>query len=138
MPRRPRRSARRGRRWRSRFSLTVLFLIALAFVVARLPWQSARVDTTPPAVSLPVEGAWRTVQRVVDGDTVVLEDGERVRLIGVDTPEVHESEKLRRDAERTGHDVAVITALGKRASAFTEILVPCLINTLAGQAASNS
>ena len=28
-----------------------------------------------------------TVQRIVDGDTLVLENGEKVRLIGIDTPE---------------------------------------------------
>ncbi len=33
------------------------------------------------------------VQRVVDGDTVVLTDGERVRYIGVDTPELHHPRK---------------------------------------------
>lgn len=32
---------------------------------------------------------WAVVQRVVDGDTVVLTTGERVRYIGVDTPEMH-------------------------------------------------
>ena len=31
--------------------------------------------------------ALRTVERVIDGDTIVLDGGERVRLIGVDTPE---------------------------------------------------
>jgi endonuclease YncB( thermonuclease family) len=30
---------------------------------------------------------FRTVTRVVDGDTLVLDDGEKLRLIGVDTPE---------------------------------------------------
>ena len=30
---------------------------------------------------------WRYVQRVVDGDTIILNGGERVRLLGVDTPE---------------------------------------------------
>lgn len=35
-----------------------------------------------------VEGdSWRTVERVVDGDTVVLDGGERVRLLGINTPE---------------------------------------------------
>ena len=29
----------------------------------------------------------RQVTRVIDGDTLVLDGGERVRLIGVDTPE---------------------------------------------------
>ena len=33
------------------------------------------------------------VQRVVDGDTVVLAGGERVRYIGVDTPELHHPTK---------------------------------------------
>jgi micrococcal nuclease len=42
------------------------------------------------------------VKRVVEGDTLFLTNGERVRLIGVGTPEVHESEKLYRDAKRSG------------------------------------
>ncbi len=63
------------------------------------------------------------VKRVVDGDTLLLTNGERVRLIGVDTPEVHDSEKLDRDAQSTGRDIKTIKALGKKASAFTKSLV---------------
>ena len=33
------------------------------------------------------------VQRVVDGDTVVLSSGERIRYIGMDTPELHHPRK---------------------------------------------
>ena len=44
------------------------------------------------------------VKRVIDGDTLLLGNGERVRLIGIDTPEVHESGKLYRDAERSQRD----------------------------------
>jgi len=33
------------------------------------------------------------VSRVIDGDTIVLSNGERVRLIGVDTPELHHPNK---------------------------------------------
>lgn len=40
----------------------------------------------PAADGLP-EGLDVTVERVVDGDTLVVSGGERVRLIGVDTPE---------------------------------------------------
>ena len=36
---------------------------------------------------------FRTVRRVVDGDTLVLENKERVRLIGVDTPETKHPRK---------------------------------------------
>ncbi len=39
----------------------------------------------------PPRGAVR-VKRVIDGDTIMLGNGERVRLIGVDTPEIHHPE----------------------------------------------
>jgi micrococcal nuclease len=63
------------------------------------------------------------VTRAVDGDTLVLENKERVRLIGIDTPEMHESNKLLRDAHRSGQDVKEIQALGRRAYKFTKGLV---------------
>ena len=48
------------------------------------------------------------VKRVVDGDTLKLENGEYVRLLGIDTPEMHESAKLYRDARRSGQSVEAI------------------------------
>ncbi len=50
------------------------------------------------------------VQRVVDGDTLLLGTGERVRLIGVNTPE-------------TVHPKKAVEAFGKEASAFTKRMV---------------
>jgi len=47
------------------------------------------------------------VQRVVDGDTIVLDNGLKVRLIGVDTPE-------------TKHPNKPVEYYGKEASAFTK------------------
>ena len=47
------------------------------------------------------------VQRVVDGDTIILNGNERVRLIGVDTPE-------------TVHPQKPVEYYGKEASAFTK------------------
>jgi micrococcal nuclease len=49
-----------------------------------------------------------------------LANGDRVRLIGVDTPEVYVSEKLQRDAERMDRDIETIQELGRRASEFTK------------------
>jgi micrococcal nuclease len=63
------------------------------------------------------------VTRAVDGDTLVLENKERVRLIGIDTPEMHESSKLHRDSQRSGQDIKTIIALGRRSYAFTRNLV---------------
>ena len=63
------------------------------------------------------------VKRVVDGDTLMLENGERVRLIGIDTPEMHESNKLYRDSQRTRQDITTIQKLGRKAYEFTKNLV---------------
>lgn len=63
------------------------------------------------------------VTRVIDGDTIQLESGERVRLIGIDTPEMHDSDKLRRDSQRSGQDARTIKAMGKKAYEFTRALV---------------
>lgn len=49
----------------------------------------ARVSSGKPEQA----GTTAVVQRVVDGDTVVLAGGERVRYIGVDTPELHHPRK---------------------------------------------
>lgn len=60
------------------------------------------------------------VTYVADGDTVKLEDGCWVRLIGIDCPEYHESEKLFRQARRGKKDIASIKKMGALAMAFTK------------------
>lgn len=62
------------------------------------------------------------VRRVIDGDTVKLADGQSVRLIGIDTPEMHDSPKLSRDSQRSGQDIKTIKAMGRRAYEFTRAL----------------
>lgn len=63
------------------------------------------------------------VTKVVDGDTLRLANGELVRLIGIDAPEMYESDKLHRDAQRTGKDINTITAMGREAYKFVRKLV---------------
>ena len=61
------------------------------------------------------------VYYVVDGDTIVVVQGgrkEKVRLIGIDTPESRENSKAFRDAERKGSDISVIISQGKKATSF--------------------
>ncbi|MFQ5840903.1 MAG: thermonuclease family protein [Thermodesulfobacteriota bacterium] len=50
------------------------------------------------------------VTRVIDGDTLLLSNGERVRLIGVDTPELH-------------HPLKPVQYFAKEASEFTRKMV---------------
>ena len=59
----------------------------------------------------------------MDGDTFLLDTKERVRLIGIDTPEKYYSKKLERDSERSKKDKSVIQKLGKEASDFVKNLV---------------
>jgi micrococcal nuclease len=99
--------------------LTVLVLVAL--LLALPPAFVSAADCTMP--SKPPGLAHASVVRVVDGDTIVVHLGDgrstRVRLIGIDTPELHPSDKLKRDAQRSGQDAAAIQALGARAKDFT-------------------
>jgi len=61
------------------------------------------------------------VVRIVDGDTIDVLSGKRlrVRLIGIDTPEVHDGAKLNRDAQQSGRSRETIKALGRLSSEYT-------------------
>lgn len=99
--------------------LIVVVLIVIAFLLranGALPPDVARViDRYLPSElrrAIPertvVDGGGQIlVERVVDGDTLVLAGGERVRLIGVDTPE-------------TKHPTKPVEPFGPEASAFTK------------------
>lgn len=64
-----------------------------------------------------------TVIKVYDGDTFQIETGEKVRLLGIDTPEKWESSKLDKDSERTFKDKEAIKKLGQLASEYAEALL---------------
>lgn len=76
-------------------------------LVVCLAWLVERLDLFRHAPA-PI-GPWRTVERVIDGDTILLDGGERIRLIGVDTPE-------------TVHPSKPVEYFGKEASAFTRTM----------------
>ena len=76
------------------------------FSVAFLALLVAFLNPSDPGITSPYI---EYVQRVVDGDTLLLGTGERVRLIGVDTPE-------------TKHPNKPVEYFSKEASAFTQRL----------------
>ncbi len=83
-----------GKRSSSKLTkLALFFLVFSIFGLARL-----------------AEAEWRLVTRVVDGDTVIVGARERVRLIGVDTPE-------------TKHPQKPVEYFGREATAFTKKMV---------------
>src|SRR5918992_1148644 len=86
----------RRRSWK--WSLPGIVLVALLAAFFNPPDQTA------------THGDFEVVERVVDGDTLLLASGERVRLIGVDTPE-------------TKHPKKPVERFGKEAAAFTTQMV---------------
>jgi micrococcal nuclease len=79
-----RRRSRRFARRRSRHRRYVIAIsLAVAVLVAIRCWQRASDHPPPEALE---EGTYR-VQRVVDGDTLVLANQASIRLQGIDTPE---------------------------------------------------
>lgn len=79
------------------------------------PVQPAQATQPAPAAVCD-----RLVVRVADGDTVILDRNEKVRLLGVDTPEKFESDKLAKQAAKLQVDARAIARLGQRSTEFTE------------------
>lgn len=98
-----------------------IFLAALIFFLS----SGCNNQSGKPAASFSKSYDYNDilVTRVVDGDTLVIASGERVRLIGIDTPEMHVSNKLYRDSQRTNQDIDTIQKLGRSAYEFTRNLV---------------
>lgn len=74
----------RGRRFPAPRRTKTLRLATLLIVAALALWQY--LTQAPPHV-VHAPGAMVRVERAVDGDTLLLDDRTRVRLLGVDTPE---------------------------------------------------
>lgn len=85
--------------------MTVAVLVVIA-TLAHFWLSSDRRPLDPEALSEGFHG----VARVVDGDTLLLDSGARVRLIGVDTPETVKPE-------------SAVEAFGPEAAAYTERFV---------------
>ena len=100
--------------------LLVFFFAAYFFSHGHgLPGQG----TGSGAVSNLQEYADIAVTYIYDGDTVKLSNGERVRFLGIDTPESSENKKLFRDAARSGQDVGDILRMGHIAAEYTRSLL---------------
>ncbi|MGI8983254.1 MAG: thermonuclease family protein [Acidimicrobiales bacterium] len=87
----------------------VLALVLLAGACAGGGGEPAAVPA--PATGVLPAGVDVVVRRVVDGDTLEVSGGERVRLIGIDTPESVAPDRP-------------VGCFGREASRFTESLVP--------------
>jgi micrococcal nuclease len=109
-------------------AISVFMAVIFSFYLYACNKDNFKINTQQGArLSIPFGRTYNyadiLVTRAVDGDTLQLQTGERVRLIGIDTPEVHESDKLYRDSQRTKTDIATIQAMGRLSYEFTKKLV---------------
>ncbi len=67
-----------------------------------------------------------TVLKVIDGDTLRIRlkgKAEKIRLIGIDTPEMRVNDKAQRDARRSKMDISTILRQGQESRRFVRTLV---------------
>ena len=92
-------------RWKAQFVLGLFGVLSLA-AYAAADYGSV-LGSPPPFEKAGARGGeYKKVVRVVDGDTIVVSPHEKVRLIGVDTPE-------------TVHPKKAVECFGKDAKEFT-------------------
>lgn len=86
------------------------------------PDSVAGMQPSPaPQTAKPYNARWFTIREVVDGDSLRLDNGDTIRLIGVDAPEASDNRKLREDIRKTGMPLSEteLVHLGRAAAAFT-------------------
>lgn len=97
----------------------IFFLCGFVFLYF---YPSGEAKTAPTKNQSTVVQEVLVVKRVIDGDTLVLSNGEKARLTGIDTPETRENSKAIKDSQRSGEDIKNITQQGIRAKQFVQDL----------------
>jgi hypothetical protein len=60
------------------------------------------------------------VDRVIDSDTLLLTNGEKVRLIGIDAPESRPNPRAEKQAQMEGKDLRTIISMWEKATKFVQ------------------
>lgn len=95
-------------------ALVLIFWFAWKYAIPKLEQKDSRNKTE------------YEVTKVFDGDTfevLIAGKKEKVRMLGIDTPESYDSDKLNSDALRTKRDKETIKKLGQLSTKFTKSLI---------------
>ena len=69
------------------------------------------------------KNSYYQVRKVIDGDTIVLTNGEHIRLIGIDAPESHLNQRAKVMSSRSHRDIQSILAMGRVSKNFLTQLI---------------
>jgi endonuclease YncB( thermonuclease family)/membrane-bound metal-dependent hydrolase YbcI (DUF457 family) len=100
------------------FVLLAISILVVPVILFAQDYSAQATVTVPLGKKEQVQGSTHTVSRVIDGDTLELTNGERVRLIGVDCPEFKDQVRNRRNAERLGIDPEHYTSYAQKAKDY--------------------
>lgn len=97
---------------------------ALAVLAMTAAIMTRMEDTPSPPSIMPDGDPMRSIVRVVDGDTIILDGDEIIRLIGVDAPESTSNRKLTKDMAKLPIDATKdeVIDLGKRSERFVRLV----------------
>lgn len=73
----------------------ILFLFTSALGIRGLSGKDES-NVPQPIIPTPFEEKTYQVSRIIDGDTIEIENGQKVRLIGVDTPELDDKDPVKK------------------------------------------
>ncbi len=93
----------------------------LSLMVALYHYAFPYIERKPSGFSSVVTQAELShsfVSKVIDGDTVILNNGEHVRLIGIDAPESRMNQRAEKQSERTHQDLNQILRMGRASKQF--------------------
>jgi micrococcal nuclease len=109
---------------RNRSARLVVFFVLLAAVLfltfLRSSTRPARPDAADSAAGPGVAAA---VRRVIDGDSLQLRGGRQVRLLGIDTMDSHNEDRVSEQAWQLGMSPSVVRKWSERAERRTRALV---------------
>jgi len=105
--------------------LTTILILLIATVAFT---DSKAVPAAQQHLMKSSKGGAYTVEHVVDGEIIVVTNPEgrveRVRLIGIDTPESRHNDRAKRYARRIGRDLKTVILMGQEADEFLKRLLP--------------